>query len=183
MSNRPNHKESGQEVLNEARNATYGALDVIPQVETSAGVTAPVGYQAALPVSATDLDIRDLTATDVVTANLSATDNAVLDDIALKVNDNLDGTGTHGTRDLTSANTWYAVPSTSPTNPFILIAQPRAGNAGTVRWSPLNSGTPGAGTGLEIQGNLILRLAANESVVFASTTAGDDVDWVCKEIA
>jgi len=35
----------------------------------------------AVPVSATDLDIRNLTATDVVTANLSATDNAILDDI------------------------------------------------------------------------------------------------------
>jgi hypothetical protein len=37
--------------------------------------------QSAVPVSATNLDIRDLTATDVVTANLSATDNAVLDAI------------------------------------------------------------------------------------------------------
>ena len=36
---------------------------------------------ATVTVSATDLDIRDLTATDVVTANLSATDNAVLDAI------------------------------------------------------------------------------------------------------
>lgn len=45
-------------------------------------------------VSATDLDIRDLTATDVVTANLSAVDNAVLDAIAASVADvdtNTDG--------------------------------------------------------------------------------------------
>lgn len=38
-----------------------------------------------VPVSATDLDIRDLTNADVVTAELSATDNAVLDDIAAKL--------------------------------------------------------------------------------------------------
>jgi len=37
--------------------------------------------QSAVPVSATDLDIRNLTNTDVVTAELSATDNAVLDAI------------------------------------------------------------------------------------------------------
>jgi hypothetical protein len=35
--------------------------------------------QSAVPVSATDLDIRNLTNTDVITAELSATDNAVLD--------------------------------------------------------------------------------------------------------
>lgn len=37
--------------------------------------------QSAVPVSATNLDIRNLTNTDVVTAELSATDNAVLDAI------------------------------------------------------------------------------------------------------
>ena len=37
--------------------------------------------QSAIPVSATNLDIRDLTSADTVTANLSATDNAVLDAI------------------------------------------------------------------------------------------------------
>jgi len=48
--------------------------------------TQPVSgtfYQATQPVSATDLDIRNLTNVDVVTAELSAVDNAVLDDIAL----------------------------------------------------------------------------------------------------
>lgn len=59
MSNRPNHKESEQEVLNEARNATYGAIDVIQQVETSAGVTAPVGYQAPLPAKIINSDGTD----------------------------------------------------------------------------------------------------------------------------
>lgn len=38
-----------------------------------------------IPVNATDLDIRNLTATDVVTAELSAVDNAVLDAIAASV--------------------------------------------------------------------------------------------------
>jgi len=256
MSNRPNTLQTEQNVLNDAKNQTYGTLDVTPMVETGVGVALPLGYQAPMPVTAgagSSTAINDGTTTtdkakvsdgkssygkglhaitgtyfatrgtladgqadflkldvngnlavavqqngsvvsdtnplevtlvngEVPAINLGATDNAVLDDIAAKVNSNLDGASTHGTRDLTSANTWYAVPSTVPTAAYILIAQPRTGNAGTVRWSFLNSGTPGAGTGLEIQGNLILRLAANESVFFASTTAGDDVDWTCKEI-
>lgn len=42
-------------------------------------------FQATQPVSATDLDIRPLVNTDVVTAELSATDNLVLDAIAASV--------------------------------------------------------------------------------------------------
>jgi len=43
--------------------------------------------QNTVTVSATALDIRSLTNTDVVTAELSATDNAVLDDIAARTSD------------------------------------------------------------------------------------------------
>ena len=55
-------------------------------VVDSAPTTAVTGtfYQATQPVSATDLDIRNLTNVDVVTAELSAVDNAVLDTIAAK---------------------------------------------------------------------------------------------------
>lgn len=48
-------------------------------------------------VQAADLDIRNLTSTDVVTAELSATDNAVLDAIALSVAAEKDATKTVGT--------------------------------------------------------------------------------------
>lgn len=47
----------------------------------STGVLSIDDNSGSITVDATDLDIRDLTATDVVTANLSATDNAVLDTI------------------------------------------------------------------------------------------------------
>lgn len=49
------------------------------------GVLVNLGANNDVVVSATNLDIRDLTAADVVTANLSATDNAVLDTIATPV--------------------------------------------------------------------------------------------------
>lgn len=56
--------------------------------QTTMSASEPVviaSDQSAIPVSATDLDIRNLTNTDVVTAELSATDNAVLDTIAASV--------------------------------------------------------------------------------------------------
>lgn len=55
------------------------ALAVMTQPLTDTQLRA-----SAVPVSATDLDIRNLTNTDVVTAELSAVDNAVLDTIAAK---------------------------------------------------------------------------------------------------
>lgn len=55
------------------------AMSVLKQI--SASVQAPPSQV----VTATDLDIRDLVNTDVVTAELSATDNAVLDAIAASV--------------------------------------------------------------------------------------------------
>lgn len=59
-----------------------------PVVIASDQSTLPVSgtfFQATQPVSATDLDIRNLVNTDVVTAELSAVDNAVLDAIAASV--------------------------------------------------------------------------------------------------
>jgi len=66
-------------------------VEVIPLTDTALRAS-PV------PVSATDLDIRNLTNTDVVTAELSATDNAVLDAIAA-----VEGT-TAGAAVITDAN-------------------------------------------------------------------------------
>jgi hypothetical protein len=51
----------------------------------SAHAIAVDGTGFTQPVSATNFDIRDLTATDVVTANLSATDNAVLDSLVTEL--------------------------------------------------------------------------------------------------
>lgn len=49
------------------------------------GLLVNLGANNDVVVSATDLDIRNLVSTDVVTAELSATDNAVLDAIAASV--------------------------------------------------------------------------------------------------
>ena len=93
----------------------------------------------------------------------------------------LSGSSTNGTTDLTSANTWYAVPSTIPTSPYVLVAT-LENSAGTVRWGFSNSGTPSATNGNQAPSQLTVKLAANQVVYFASSTAGDDVNWTTKEI-
>jgi len=57
-------------------------IALLPAALGAGGGIKVDGSGTALPVSATDLDIRNLVNTDVVTAELSATDNAVLDAIA-----------------------------------------------------------------------------------------------------
>lgn len=93
----------------------------------------------------------------------------------------LSGSSTNGTRDLTSANTWYAVPSTIPTQPYILVVTIE-NNAGTVRWGFSNTGTPSATNGNLAPGELMVRLNAGQVVYYASSTAGDDVNWLTKVI-
>lgn len=53
----------------------------VAPVDATAGLKVDLGADNDVVVSATNLDIRDLTNADVVTAELSATDNAVLDAI------------------------------------------------------------------------------------------------------
>lgn len=91
------------------------------------------------------------------------------------------GSGTNGTRDLTSADTWYAVPSTVPTSDYVLVVAIE-NSVGTIRWGYSNSGTPSATNGLQAPSMLTLRLAANQSIYFASSSAGDDVNWTTKVI-
>lgn len=93
----------------------------------------------------------------------------------------LSGSSTNGTRDLTSANTWYAVPSTVPTTPYILVVT-QENASGTVRWGFDNTGTPSTTNGNQAPNELRVRLAANQVVYYASSTAGDDVNWTCKVI-
>lgn len=93
----------------------------------------------------------------------------------------LGGTSTNGTRDLTSANTWYAVPSTVPTQPYILVVT-QENAVGTIRFGFDNTGTPSATNGNQAPSQLTVRLAANQVVYYASSTAGDDVNWTAKVI-
>ena len=93
----------------------------------------------------------------------------------------LSGTSTNGTRDLTSANTWYAVPSTVPASPYILVATVE-NSVGTVRFGFDNTGTPSSTYGNQAPSQLTVRLAANQVIYYASSTAGDDVNWTTKII-
>lgn len=92
-----------------------------------------------------------------------------------------DGSGVNGTVALASANTWYAVPSTVPTADYVLLVSIENG-LGTVRFGFSNSGTPSVTNGNAAPGVLEIRMAANQSLYYASTTAGDDVNWTTKVI-
>lgn len=91
----------------------------------------------------------------------------------------LSGAGANGTVALTSANTWYAVPSTVPTSDYVLVATIENG-LGTVRFGFSNSGTPSTTNGNPAPGELTVKLAANQSIYYASSTAGDDINWTTK---
>jgi len=96
----------------------------------------------------------------------------------------LSGASANGTRDLTSANTWYAVPSTVPGSAYALVATVET-MAGTVRWAFDNTGAPSATNGNRLTAvgdQVIVRLAANQVLYFASTSAGDDITWSTKII-
>lgn len=92
----------------------------------------------------------------------------------------LSGSSSNGSVTLSSANTWYAVPGTVPTTAYILVATLET-SIGTVRWGFSNSGTPSATNGNIAPSQLTVRLAANQSVYFASDTANDVVNWTIKQ--
>lgn len=95
----------------------------------------------------------------------------------------LSGASANGTRDLTVANTWYSVPSTPPTDPYCLVVTVESAT-GTIRFGFDNTGTPGATNGQKMyQGeDIIVNLAASQVLYFASSTAGDDINWTTKII-
>jgi hypothetical protein len=93
----------------------------------------------------------------------------------------LSGTSANGTVALTVADTWYAVPSTVPTVPYVLVVTLENAN-GTIRLGLSNSGTPSVTNGMIAPGIFTVRLAAGQVVYYGSSTAGDDVNWATKEI-
>lgn len=91
----------------------------------------------------------------------------------------LSGAGVNGTVALASADTWYSVPSTVPTSPYVLVVTIE--NAlGDIRFGFDNTGTPSATNGNIAPSQLTLKLAASQVVYYASTVAGDDVNWSTK---
>lgn len=91
------------------------------------------------------------------------------------------GVGSNGTKDLTTANTWYQIPSTIPSSDYVLVATIE-NNVGTVRWGFDGTGTPSASNGNIAPSMLTIRLSANQSLYYASSSAGDDVNWTTKVI-
>lgn len=93
----------------------------------------------------------------------------------------LSSSSANGTVDLTSADTWYAVPSTIPNANYILVVT-QENATGTIRWGFDNTGTPSATNGNQAPSQLTVRLSAGQVVYYASSTAGDDVNWTTKII-
>lgn len=93
----------------------------------------------------------------------------------------LSGSSSNGTRELTSANTWYAVPSTVPTSAYNLIVT-LENAAGDIRWGYDNTGTPSATNGNRALDSIERNLAGGQVIYFASSVAGDDVNWTTKII-
>lgn len=93
----------------------------------------------------------------------------------------LSGSTANGARELTVANTWYAVPSTVPTQPYHLVVTQEIA-LGTIRWGFDNTGTPSATNGNQAPSQLTVRLSPGQVIYYASSTAGDDVNWTTKVI-
>lgn len=94
----------------------------------------------------------------------------------------LSGAGAAGTRALTLADTWYAVPSTVPSEDYVLVVT-KENAAGQLRFSFENGTAPSATFGNKFNNeDLIVELAANEVLYISSTVAGDDINWTTKII-
>lgn len=91
------------------------------------------------------------------------------------------GIGSQGQRVLTNANTWYSVPSTVPDEDYLLIISLESVK-GTVRFGFNNTGTPGSSNGNNAASHLQILMPANQSLYYASSNAGDTINWTTKEI-
>ncbi len=93
----------------------------------------------------------------------------------------LSGTSTSGSVTLTLANTWYQVPDTVPTKDYVLYATIEQG-IGDVRFSFNGTGTPSSANGNLAPGEISINLAGGQVVYYASSSAGDIINWTTKEI-
>lgn len=94
----------------------------------------------------------------------------------------MSGASANGVRALASADTWYAVPSTVPASPYVLVVS-KENEAGIIRYGLDNTGTPSTTNGNKMTSDdIVFSLAENEVVYFGSSTGGDDVNWTTKII-
>ncbi len=94
----------------------------------------------------------------------------------------LSGVGASGTRALAIADTWYALPSSIPVSDYAMVVS-KENAAGIIRFSFNNASNPSVTFGNRMTSDdIIFELAAGEVVYFASTNAGDDLNWTTKII-
>ena len=109
--------------------------------------------------------------------------NPATEDTLSTIASGLSGLTTDGSRALSLANTWYAIPSASvPTSDYILVVSKET-SVGIIRWSFDNGGTPSASNGNKMMSDdIIIELDGTEVVYFGSSSAGDVVNFTTKEI-
>lgn len=127
----------------------------------------------------------DQTLTDgesLATESKQDTANTSLSQIAADVKP-LSGAGTAGTRELTLADTWYAVPSTVPASDYVLIVSKETASPGTMRWAFDDEEAPSETYGNKFSSqDIVVEMAANGVIYVASSQAEDDVNWTTKII-
>jgi len=94
----------------------------------------------------------------------------------------LEGAGVAGQRVLTLADTWYSVPSTVPTSPYLLIISKETA-VGTFRKSFASVSVPSTTYGNKMtETDLVIELGANAVIYIGSSSALDSVNWTTKII-
>lgn len=145
-------------ILNRSYDQTYDVIGIIPMTENADG-TAISRQKTIATEEKQDAIITALSGVEIPS-----------------------GTAVNGTRDLTSANTWYAVPSAVPTVDYILDYSIENAS-GDIRVGRSNTGTPSTTNGMLALGTIMgIRMKANQSLYFSSSVAGDDINWGTKEI-
>jgi hypothetical protein len=188
--------ESGNFIPNAAFGYNYdGATWDRIRGDATNGLLVNLGTNNDTVVSGTDAEDAAVTANPVLVGGRYDTTDRVLEDgdagaVAVDVAGNskvveqhigLDGTGTQAVTDLPSANTFVTIPSTAPTAAYQLRLQFRG--TGDFYLTFENGGTAGT-SGIKYADEDIVDFVMGPSdVVYVATkTAGDDVNWIAKEV-
>lgn len=92
------------------------------------------------------------------------------------------GSSGDGTVQLTAANTWKAIPPSPPAEDYLLFVT-KENEAGIIRFSSDNGGVPSVTNGNKAPKHLSMRMAANTSLYYGSSDAGDDVNfWTVENV-
>lgn len=93
-----------------------------------------------------------------------------------------DGSNAKGSVSLNNASSWFAVPSSPPSVPYLLVVSKETEN-GTYRVSSDGSGTPGSANGNKWWGNeLSIQVGAGKSIYLSSSSTSDVVNYFTIEL-